>query len=56
MASNLAAAMEPMHEKRRHFEEHPEIITEIMMEGSRKARQVALETMQQVRGAVKITY
>lgn len=55
MAANLAAAMAPIHEKRRYYEDHPEIITEIMENGSRKARQVAMETMQQVRHAVKIT-
>jgi tryptophanyl-tRNA synthetase len=55
MAANLATAMAPIHEKRCYFEDHPEIITEIMENGSRKARQVAMETMEQVRNAVKIT-
>jgi tryptophanyl-tRNA synthetase len=56
MAANLIKAMAPIHEKRRHYESHPEIVDEIMIEGSAKARQVAKETMAQVKDAVKMRY
>lgn len=56
MAANLIKAMAPIHEKRRYYESHPEIVDEIMIEGSAKARQVAKETMAQVKDAVKMRY
>jgi len=56
MADNLIKAMAPLHEKRHFYLAHPEIVEEIIIEGSRKARQIAMETMQQVKAAVKIDY
>ena len=56
MAGNLIKALAPIHEKRQYYESHPEIVDEIMMEGSAKARQVAKETMSEVREAVKMRY
>jgi tryptophanyl-tRNA synthetase len=56
MADNLIKALAPLHEKRHYYLAHPEIVEEIMIEGSRKARQIAVETMQQVKAAVKIDY
>jgi tryptophanyl-tRNA synthetase len=56
MADNLIKAMAPLHEKRHYYLAHPEIVEEIMIEGSRKARKIAMETMQQVKAAVKIDY
>lgn len=56
MADNLIEAMAPLHERRHYYLAHPEIVDEIMIEGSRKARQIAIETMQQVKAAVKIDY
>lgn len=56
MVENLLEAMAPIHEKRRHFESHPEIIQEIMVEGSRNARRIAADTMEQVRQSIKMNY
>jgi len=56
MASNLIEAMAPMQEKRRYFESHPDIVDQIMAEGSAKARAVAKETMAQVKDAIKMNY
>jgi len=56
MADNLIKAMAPLHERRQYYLNHPEIVDEIMIEGSRKARQIAIETMQQVKASVKIDY
>jgi tryptophanyl-tRNA synthetase len=56
MADNLIKALAPLHEKRHYYLAHPEIVEEIMIEGSRKARKIAMETMQQVKAAVKIDY
>jgi tryptophanyl-tRNA synthetase len=54
MARGLIASLEPIREKRAYYEQHPEIVEEIMIEGSNKARLSACETMEVVRAAVKI--
>jgi tryptophanyl-tRNA synthetase len=56
MADNLIQALAPLHEKRQFYLAHPEIIQEISIEGSRKARRIAVETLQQVKAALRIDY
>jgi tryptophanyl-tRNA synthetase len=48
--------LDPMRERRRQFMEHPDRLREIVVEGSRKARVVAQQTMERVRDAVKLRY
>jgi tryptophanyl-tRNA synthetase len=56
MATGLIQALAPIHEKRRYYQDHPELVRDIIEAGSDKARQVARQTMQEVRQAVKINY
>jgi tryptophanyl-tRNA synthetase len=56
MAENLIQALAPMQEKRQFYLSHPEMVQEIMIEGSRKARQIAVETLRQVKAALRIDY
>lgn len=56
MAASLIEAMAPLHEKRHYYESHPEIVDQIMTEGSAKAHQVAIETMAQVKETLKMNY
>jgi tryptophanyl-tRNA synthetase len=56
MAANLIQALAPIHERRRYYQEHPELIAEIIDAGNRKAGQMARQTMREVRAALKITY
>ena len=56
MADKLIEGLAPIREKRRYYESHPRVVTEIMEAGSRKARQVAQQTMGEVRTALKIDY
>jgi len=56
MAANLVQAMAPIHEKRHHYQDRPEIVTQIIAEGNRKARHVAQETMREVRAAIEMSY
>ena len=56
MAENLIQALAPLQEKRQHYLSHPEIVQEIMIEGSRKARQIAMETLKQAKAALRINY
>jgi tryptophanyl-tRNA synthetase len=54
MAKNLIAFLEPIREKRIYYEERPEIVAELIVAGSNKAREVAQKTMEEVRAAIKI--
>jgi len=56
MAVQLIQALGPIHEKRRYFQDHPTMVQEIMDQGNRNAREVARQTMAEVRAAIKITY
>lgn len=56
MAENLVQALAPIYEKRKYYEAHPDLVTQMMDEGSRKAREVARSTMNEVRETIKITY
>jgi tryptophanyl-tRNA synthetase len=56
MAANLVNAMAPIQEKRAYFASRPDTVRDIRMEGSRKAREVALQTMQEVRTALGMNY
>ena len=48
--------LKPIQEKRKVYEEHPELVDEILNKGTEKAREKAKETMSKVRKAMKIDY
>jgi tryptophanyl-tRNA synthetase len=54
MAKNLITALEPVRDKRRYYESRPELVEEIISDGSNRARKVARQTMDEVRSAIKI--
>ncbi len=54
MAQNLIKALEPIREKRAYYEARPELVEDIIVTGSDKARKVAKLTMEEVRSAMKI--
>ena len=56
LARAMNTALAPMRERRREVMAQPERIREILIEGSRKARGIAHETMERVREAVKLRY
>src|SRR5687767_4054147 len=56
LARAMNAALEPMRERRHEVMARPDRIREILVEGSRKARGIAHETMERVRDAVKLRY
>ena len=56
MAANLLKALAPMAEKRAYFVDHPAIVQEIIDNGSQKAREIAAQTMKEVRDAISINY
>ncbi len=56
LAAALNARLEPIRERRAALLAKPDALKEIMFEGSKRARQVAIRTMERVRDAMKITY
>ncbi len=56
MAEGLLNRLEPIQEKQQYYRKHPELVMEIIDQGSKKAREVARETMSQVRQAIKLNY
>jgi len=56
LAAAINAVLEPMRERRREVLARPDRVREIAVEGSRRARVVAQETMARVRSAVRLDY
>src|SRR5207249_6542330 len=56
LANALNAYLDPIRERRTKALAKPNELREILLEGSRRARNVAADTMTRVRDAVKITY
>jgi len=54
MAENLIASLEPIREKRRFYEERPQDVADIIITGGNKAREVARQTLEEVRAAIRI--
>jgi tryptophanyl-tRNA synthetase len=56
LAAAINATLEPIRERRRAVLAKPGHVREILVEGSRRARVIAQETMARVREAVKLSY
>ena len=56
LAVALNAFLDPIRERRRRFEAQPEYVDEIIVDGSRRARTEAEETLERARGAMKMAY
>ncbi len=56
LAQNIIKTLETIREKRKYYEEHPELVDKILIEGTQKARKEAQETMKKVKRAMKLDY
>ncbi len=56
LAKNIIDYLAPIQEKRKYYEEHPEIVDKILKEGTEKARKTAKETMRKVKKAMQLNY
>ena len=56
LAKNIINYLKPIREKRRYYEEHPELVNKILVDGTNKARKKASSTMKKVKEAMKIDY
>ena len=56
LAKNINNTLEPIREKRKYYEERPELVDEILIKGTEKARKTAKETMKKIKKAMKLDY
>ena len=56
LAKNIIDTLAPMQERRKYYEERPELVDKILIEGTNKAREVAKQTMKEVKQAMKLDY
>ena len=56
LAKNISEYLKPIREKRKYYEEHPEIVEEILKEGTKKAQLVAKENIKRIKENMKINY
>ncbi len=56
LADQLIARITPIYERRQELARRPDTVWDVLFEGSKKARQVAEATMDDVRTAMKIRY
>ena len=56
LAAAINTLLEPIRERRQAALARPGYLREVLFEGSARARRIAQETMEQVRGAVKLRY
>ena len=56
LAKNIIDFLEPIREKRKYYEERPELVDELLIKGTEKARETAKETMKKVKKAMKLDY
>ena len=56
LAKNIIDFLEPIREKRKYYEERPELVDELLINGTEKARKTAKETMKKVKKAMRLDY
>ena len=56
LAKNIIDFLEPMREKRKYYEDRPELVDKLLIEGTRKARETAKETMKKAKKAMRLDY
>jgi tryptophanyl-tRNA synthetase len=56
LAKNMIEFLKPIKEKRRYYEENPQVVDEILKEGTKKAKLKAEDTVTKVKKAIKINY
>jgi tryptophanyl-tRNA synthetase len=55
VAGHINHVLAPIQERRQPYEKNPQLVWDILEEGTNKARKVAQATMAEVRAAVKLT-
>lgn len=56
LAGCLNELLDPIRDKRAYYDEHPELVDEILQSGTRRATEVGAATLAQVKDAMKVNY
>ena len=56
LAQNINKTLEPIRQKRKYYEDRPELVDKIIIEGTEKAREEAKKVMKKVKKAMKLDY
>lgn len=56
LSKNMNEFLKPIREKGKYYEEHPEEVEKILQKGTRKAKEIAANTINDVKKAMKINY
>jgi len=56
LAETMLSFVEPIREKRNYYERNTDVIFDIINEGAKKAREIARDTLEEVRKVMKISY
>ena len=56
LAKNINEYLKPIREKRKYYEERPDVVHKILEEGTEKARKKALNTIKKVKKSMHINY
>lgn len=56
LITNMNKFLEPIRTRRKKYEDNPELVDEILLEGTKKAQQKAKQTMINVKDSMKINY
>ncbi len=56
LADSIILHLKPIQERRKYYEERPELVKDILIEGTKRARMITKETVKKVKEAMKINY
>ena len=56
LAARLNEMLDPIRERRAHYDAHPELVDDILQTGTARAIEVGAETLAQVKEAMKCNY
>lgn len=56
LIQNIIKELTPIRERRKYYEEHIDLVDKILIEGTKKARKVAMETTTEIKKAMKLDY
>ena len=56
LIKNINDVLEPIREKRHYYEEHEDEVREILLEGTKRAKKIAEETMEKVKKSMMLDY
>lgn len=56
LIKNINKQLKPIRDKRKYYEEHREVVDDILINGTKKARECAIEITNEIKEAMKLNY